>query len=70
MPDRSTWNARLFSVPFARLSTTKAGTFVRLAMTAKDFIRRNPRADLFADDFISLKSSVVAYARSVSSETL
>ena len=69
VPGRPTQNTSLFRVPFARDSTVKTGTFVRLAMTTNDFIRRNPRADLFADDVVGFKSSVVTYATSVSSET-
>ena len=66
VPRRPTRNVSLFSVPFARVSTVKMGTFVRIVTLANDFIRRNPQVDLFAGDLVSFKSCLVAYARSMS----
>ena len=65
VPQRPTRNVKLFHVPFARVSTVKSGTFVRLANRANDFIRQHPTVDFFADSFCRFKSSVVAHITSM-----
>ena len=61
---RLTRNFSLFSVPFARLSSVKTGTFTRLATQANRFLQQNPQVDFFLDNFITFKASVVAHTTS------
>ena len=39
---RQTWDTSLVSVPFARVTTVKAGTFTRLPTQVNALIRQNP----------------------------
>ena len=61
VPCRPTRNIRLFSVPYARVSTVKAGTFVRLATEANEFISQTSHVDFLSDGFTTFKACVVAY---------
>ena len=61
IPRRPTRNNSMFNVPFARVSTVKMGTFVRLVTLANAFILKNPQVDFFVDGFVIFKSSVLAY---------
>ena len=61
VPSRMTRKISLFSVPYARVATVKAGTFVRLVAEANDFMGQYPQVDFFADSSSAFKSLAVAY---------
>ena len=61
VPSRMTRKINLFSVPYARVATVKAGTFVRLVADANDFMSQYPQVDFFADSSSAFKSLAVAY---------
>ena len=65
VPSRSTRNSRLFSMPYARVSTVKSGTFTRLPALANSVIDRNPDVDFFSDSFSTFKSSVIAHCTNI-----
>ena len=64
VPRRQTRDTSLFSVPFARVTTVKTGTFIRLPTQANAFIRQNPQVDFFSDTYRAFRSAVFAYVTS------
>ena len=66
VPQRTTRQTVLFHVPFARILTVKMGTFCRLRNLANAFINHSPQVDFLSPDFVTFKSCLLTYIRTLS----
>ena len=65
IPARSTRTQKLFSEPWARVSTVQSGMFCRIPRLMNLFLSKNCTVDVFSDSLYSFKRSVIRYVRTL-----